>query len=166
MSQNHLPRSLIILLFFLVAVTFFVGTLRTFAPAHAAIVLENLAQKADLPSADKIIPTSTSIADFPSLGPTPTPSPTSFLPPPTGDAIFMPTPPPTFTPMATPPTSFLPPPTGDAIFNPTPPPTFTPMATPIPEQGYADTTGIIALAILLVVVILVGLAWGGRRPRI
>lgn len=138
MNQTHLPRSLIILLFFLVAVTFFVGTLRTFAPVHAAIVLENLTQKADLPSADKIIPTSTSIAYYPSLGPTPTPPPNSFLPPPTGDAIF----------------------------NPTPPPTFTPMPTPIPKQEYVDTTGIIALAILLVVVILVGLAWDGRRPRI
>jgi predicted acyltransferase len=39
------------------------------------------------------------------------------------------------------------------------------MATPIPESGYADTTGIIALAILMVVVMLVGMVWGGRSPR-
>jgi len=41
----------------------------------------------------------------------------------------------------------------------------TPNPTPIDKTVYADTTGVIALAILMVVVILVGMAWGGRRPR-
>jgi hypothetical protein len=123
MNQTHLPRSLIILLFILVAVTFFVGTLRTFASAQAATVLDDLTQKADLP-------TSTSIADFP------TPSPT-----PTDGGPFMPTPPPTYTPMP------------------------TAIPTPISEQEYvADMTGIVGLAILMVVVMLVGVAWGGRSP--
>jgi hypothetical protein len=39
------------------------------------------------------------------------------------------------------------------------------MVTAIPNPGYADTTGIIAMGILLVVVILIGLALGGRSPR-
>ncbi len=47
----------------------------------------------------------------------------------------------------------------EEIFTPTPNP------TPIDKTVYADTTSIIALAILMVVVILVGIAWGGRRPR-
>jgi septal ring-binding cell division protein DamX len=46
-------------------------------------------------------------------------------------------------------------------FTPTP----TPTPTPIDNTVYADTTGIIALATLMVVVILVGMAWGGRHPR-
>jgi hypothetical protein len=41
----------------------------------------------------------------------------------------------------------------------------TPTPTEEIDQGYADTTGIIALAILMVVVILVGVAWGGRKSR-
>lgn len=121
MNHTHLPRSLIILLFILVGVTFFVGTLHTFAPARAATVLADLA------------PTSTSMADFPPPGPTPTPPPASLLPPPTEDATLLQTPPPTYTP------------------NPTALPDYT---------IYADTTGVIALAILLVVVVLVGMAFG------
>ncbi|MCX6034480.1 MAG: hypothetical protein NTV38_05830, partial [Chloroflexi bacterium] len=131
MNHTHLPRSLVILLFILVASTFFMGTLRAFVPVRAAIVLDDLAQKADLP-------TSTSIADFPTPGPTPTPPPPSLLPPPTDGGPFMPTPPPTYTPMP------------------------TAIPTPLSKKVYADTTGIIALAIFMVVVILVGVAWGGR----
>ena len=134
MNHTHLPHSLVILLFILVAGTFFVGTLLTFASAHAAIVLEDPAPKADLP-------TSTSVAVFPTPGPTLTPLPASLLPPPTGEAIFMPTPPPTYTPVP------------------------TAIPTPISHTVYADTTGIIALAILLVVVVLIGTVLGERKPR-
>jgi len=137
MNHPHLPRSLIILVFFLVAATFLVGTLNTFAPAHAAIVLEDQAQKADLPSVVTITPTSTSIADFPPLLPTLIPPPTSLLPPPIDNATSI----------------------------STPPPTLTPMPIPISNPGYADTTGIIALAILMVVVMLVGMVWGGSTSR-
>ena len=126
MNRNHNPRSLVILLFILVAGTFIVGTLRTFAPARAATVLSDLA------------PTSTSMADFPPPGPTSTPPPASLLPPPTGEATSEPTPPPTYT------------------LNPTALPDYT---------VYADTTGVIALAILLVVVVLVGMAFGQRNLR-
>ena len=48
---------------------------------------------------------------------------------------------------------------------PTPAPTLTPTPLPAPIPASADTTGIIALAILLVVITLVGLAWGGGGPR-
>jgi hypothetical protein len=136
MNQPHLPRSLIILLFILVAVTFFVGTLRTFAPALAAPGLEDMSQKADLPSTNEIMLTSTLIANFPPPGPTWTPPPASLLPPPTVEETFMPTPAPTPTPIL------------------------------ILEKGYADTTGIIAMGILLVVAILIGMAWGGRGLRV
>jgi hypothetical protein len=37
--------------------------------------------------------------------------------------------------------------------------------TPVLEKGYADTNGIIALGIVLVVVILIGVTWGGRNSR-
>jgi hypothetical protein len=137
MNQTHLPRSLIILLFILVTATFIVGTLRTFTSAHAATVLNVLAQKTNLPSAGgNMASNSTLTADFPSPGPTLTPPPTFLLPPPTPAETLMPTPPPTLTP------------------------------TPIPEPEYiADTTGIIALVILLVFVMLVGMAWGLRGHR-
>ena len=118
MNPPHQSRALILLLFILVAITFFGGTLRTFTRAYAATVLENPTSKADLPSGDNISPTSTSIAVFPSPGSTPTP-----------------------------------------------PPTFTPTAAPTSELEYGDTTGIIYMAILLVVVILVGMASGRRSPR-
>lgn len=118
MNQTHLPRSLIILLFILVVATFFVGTLLAFAPAQAATVLEDRSHRADLSSTDKDLPqNSTSIADFPPPGLTPTPPPVSLLP------------------------------------------------DPIDNTIYADTTGIIALAILLVFVVLFGLVLGGRTPR-
>ena len=54
-------------------------------------------------------------------------------------------------------------------FIPTPLPTYTeetdlpPKSTPMPIQASADTTGIIALAIVIVTTILVGAAWGVRR---
>ncbi len=41
--------------------------------------------------------------------------------------------------------------------------TLTPNPEPIPIS--ADTTGIIALGVLLVSIILFGLLWGGRRER-
>lgn len=45
-------------------------------------------------------------------------------------------------------------------------PTATILGTPTPVPKYfTDMTGIIALAFLMVVVILVGVAWGGRIPR-
>ncbi len=51
---------------------------------------------------------------------------------------------------------------------PTPVPTNTgtdlpPQSTPVPVPASADTTGIIALAIVIVTTILVGAAWGVRR---
>jgi hypothetical protein len=51
---------------------------------------------------------------------------------------------------------------------PTPVPTNTdsvlpPQSTPMPVPNSADTTGIIALAIVIVTTILVGAAWGVRR---
>jgi ABC-type antimicrobial peptide transport system permease subunit len=51
---------------------------------------------------------------------------------------------------------------------PTPVPTNTytdlpPQSTPTPVPASADTTGIIALAIVIVTTILVGAAWGVRR---
>ncbi|MBI4733200.1 MAG: hypothetical protein HY781_13960 [Chloroflexi bacterium] len=46
-------------------------------------------------------------------------------------------------------------------------PTFSPSATPEQEEGpvSADTTGILALGILLVAVILIGLLWGSSKGR-
>jgi len=41
---------------------------------------------------------------------------------------------------------------------------FTPTPAPLPEF-ITDMTGIITLAVLMVVVILVGVAWGGRLPH-
>jgi hypothetical protein len=138
MNRSHLPRALIILLFILVIVAFFVGTLRTFASARAASVLDDFTQRTNQPSAGEVLaPTSTSTSVIPPLGPTPTPLPTSVLPPATKVA----------TPMST------------------PAPTFTPTPIPEPEEYITDMTGIISLAILLVVVILVGVAWGGRNSR-
>ena len=141
MNHIHLPRSLYIPLFILVACPFIFGTLRSFTPAHAAPVLEDLTNKADQPSARiNVTPTYTSIANTPNLGPTPTSTP---LPP----CIL--------------------PPTDDATSMPTPAPTPSPTATPYPilESAYADTVIITVMAILMVVVILVGMAWGIRSQR-
>jgi hypothetical protein len=129
MNHPHLPRALIILLFFLMVATFFVGTLRTFASAQAVVVLDDRAPTTGLLSVDKnlaVAPTSTTMI--------PTPGHT-LTPPPTKVATSMPTP------ASTP----------------------APTAAPITEQIYVtDMTGIIALAILLVVVILVGVTLSGR----
>ncbi|HEX7621751.1 MAG TPA: hypothetical protein VF359_11220 [Anaerolineales bacterium] len=129
MNHPHLPRALIILLFFLMVATFFVGTLRTFASAQAAAVLDDRAPTTGLLSVDKNLaaaPTSTTM--IPTSGHT-------LTPPPTKVATSMPTP------VSTP----------------------TPTAAPITEQIYVtDMTGIIALTILLVVVILVGVTLSGR----
>lgn len=79
---------------------------------------------------------------------------------------------PTLTPPATYDGTSLPPgptpqsplgPTDTLMPTPAPTLTLTPISAPIPAS--ADTTGIIALAILLVVITLVGLAWGGGGPR-
>jgi hypothetical protein len=122
MNHTHLPRSLVILIFILVVGTFVAGTLRAFVTARAAIEMDDLAQRVDLP-------TSTLIVEFPTPGLTPTPLPASLLPPPTDSLI----------------------------------PTEIP--TPVDHTVYADTIGIIALAILLVVVVLIGTVLGERKPR-
>jgi len=123
MNHTHHPRSLIVLLFILVAVTFFVGTLRAFTPAHAV-------------SNATVTPTTPLVLKTPSTTPAESESET-----------------PVFTPTVTN--------TGQADSDEN----FTPTRTPIPEQEYvADMTGIVGLAILMVVVMLVGVAWGGRSP--
>ena len=135
--MNHMQHSriFIILLSILIAVTFFVGSLHTFTSAQAATVLDDLAPKTGLSSTNReLIPTSTSAADLPPLGPTPTPPSASLLPPPATDAPLMPT-------LA---------------------PTLTPTASPISKKLYADTTGVIALGILMVVVVLIGIILGER----
>jgi hypothetical protein len=139
MNQAHLPRSLVILLFILVAATFFVGILRSFMPAHAAVVLDNLTSKVDLSAA-------TSNADFPSPGPTPTPPPAAQLPTPIGENTSLPTPAPTVTN------------TMQADGE---------LSSDLAEEPLyiSDMTGIIALGILMVVVVLVGVAWSGRVLR-
>jgi hypothetical protein len=101
MNHTHLPRSFVILLFILVAASFFFGITRAFTPAHAVSVAN-------------ATPT-------PALSTTPTESETEKQ-------------------------------------SPTP--------TSIPEPLYfSDMTGIIALGILMVVVILIGVAWGIRHPN-
>jgi hypothetical protein len=129
MYHSNLPRPLIIVLFILVAVSFFVGTLRAFIPAQA------LSNATVTPTVTLILKTPSTTPAEPeneALGSTPTVTNT-------GQAG------------------------SEEGFNPTPTP--TPNPTPIDKTVYADTTGIIAPAILMVVVILVGMAWGGRRPR-
>ncbi len=49
---------------------------------------------------------------------------------------------------------------------PTPEPAETVTATPTPPIASADTTGIIALAIVVVVITLIGMAWGARSFRV
>jgi hypothetical protein len=138
MNQSHLPRLLINLLFMLVAATFFAGVLRAFAPARAALVNDNLAQTTALP-------TSTSLVDFPSPGPALTLPPASSLPPPTRDATSLPTSAPTDTSTPLADTEVYPDLDEEPIY-------------------ITDMTGIIALGILMVVVVLVGMAWGVRNP--
>ena len=123
MNHPHLPRALIILLFILVAGTTLVGSLRSFALAQAAEVIENSSQNGQ----------SAAVAQAPTPTPTTKPSVNS----PTRASI---------------------------LTTPTSTATLTPTSTPIPEPIYVtDMTGIITLGILLVVVILVGVTWGGRR---
>ncbi len=130
MNHPRLPRALIILLFILLAGTFLVGTLRSFASARAATVSEAASLDSRRPG-EALAPTLTSA---------------------TLEA--------TFTGL---PALFLPPPTEVATLAPTPLPTFIPTNTPLPEPAYiSDMTGIVSLGILLVVVILVGVTWGGR----
>ena len=131
------PRALIILLFILVAVTFMVGTLRLFDPIHAAAALQEPDQNGQVPEI-ALAPTVTSTIVSQALQPT--------LPVPTA--------------------SIQTPATAAATLIPTPAPYFTPTYIPVPEKAYTtDMTGIVMLAIVLVVVILVGISWGGRITR-
>jgi heme/copper-type cytochrome/quinol oxidase subunit 2 len=114
MNQIHLPRSLLILIFVVIAATFIFGTLRAFSSANAAASGTNLQSEGGNPA----------------LAPTITPG-------------LTPTPPPSLLPAA-----------DSNIPNPTPGPIYI-----------ADTTGIIALVILLVFVMLVGMIWGVRGDR-
>ena len=136
MDHPRNPRALIILLFILVAATFMVGTLRLFSPVHASI-LQNTNQNG-LNQGAAIAPTLTSTVNPATLQPT--------LPVPTA--------------------SIQTPATAAASLIPTPAPYFTPTSVPVPEQVYTtDMTGIVMLAIVLVLVILVGISWGGRITR-
>jgi hypothetical protein len=122
MNQSHFPRSLIILLFILVSLSFIVGTLRAFTNVHAI-------------STPMVTPAVTLGLNTPSTTPpeseneTPVPSPTAIM---SSQATSMSSSP----------------------------------STPVPVQDYStDMTGIISLGILMVVVVLVGVTWGGRDPR-
>gem|GEM_PF-1780144 len=142
MNHPRLPRSLIILLFILVAGTTLAGSLRSFASTQAADDIEGSSQNGQSAAAV--------------LAPTLTPTTRSTL----GS--------PTLAPTITAPTATLPPsPTGSATPTPTTAATLAPTSTPMPEPVYiTDMSGIITLGILVVVVILVGVTWGGRRvPR-
>lgn len=140
MNPSRLPRTLIVLLFILVAITFLVGTLRSFASAQAAVILEDASQTGPR-SGDAPAPTLTPTLNILTPPPTFTPLPASLLPPATPVETSMPTPEPTVT--------------------------LTPTATPSPPPKLyiTDMTGIVSLGILLVVVILVGVTWGERNLR-
>jgi hypothetical protein len=142
MNHPRLPRALIILLFILVAGTTLAGSLRSFASAQVADDIEDSSQNgqsAAAAQAPTLTPTTRSILGSPTLAPTLT-APTATL---------------------------LPSPTGTATPTPTTAATLAPTSTPIPEPVYiTDMTGIVTLGILVVVIILVGVTWGGRRvPR-
>ena len=139
MTQSHLPRALFTLLFILVGVTFLVGIMRAFVPARAVVVLDTPAQNINLP-------TSTSTADFPSPGPPLTPPPASLLPPATPEETLIQTSAPTVT--------------------NTPRAAVAESSEQASEPIYiSDMTGVTALGILMVVVVLVGITWGGRNFR-
>ena len=139
MTQSHLSRALFTLLFILVGVTFLVGILHAFVPARAVVVLDSPAQNINLP-------TSTSTADFLSPGPPLTPPPASLLPPATPEETLIPTPAPTVT--------------------NTPQAAVAESSEQAPEPIYiSDMTGVTALGILMVVVVLVGITWGERNFR-
>jgi hypothetical protein len=70
----------------------------------------------------------------------------------------------TVTPSSTPQVTSGDTPAGSSSGTPSSTPTLAPSPTP-DVTVYADTTGIIALAVLMVIVILVGVAWGARTPR-
>jgi hypothetical protein len=138
MNHSRLARALIILLFILVSVTFFTGTLRTFALARAAPVLDERDANTGLQLAEVVAITVTSTTSFLTPGSTPIP--------PVATVLASPTP--------------------VETIEATPAPTPTPTATPVPEPEYiTDMTGILALGILLVVVILVGITWGAASTR-
>lgn len=138
MNPPRFPRALITLLFILIASTFLVGTLRFFASAQAAPILEDSTQKNSQDSRVALAPTLTVTVNFSTLEPT----------------------------LAAPTASLQPSPTKAASSTPTLIPTPTPTLIPIPPRKYfTDMTGIISLAIMLVVVILVGIIWGARSSR-
>ncbi len=143
MNHPRLPRALIILLFILVALTTLAGSLRSFASAQAADDIEGGNQNGQISGA--------------ALAPTPTTPPTAkatINSPTLALTLTMPT------------ATLLPSPTGTATLVPTPTPTLIPTTTPVPEPVYTtDMSGIITLAIVLVVVILVGVTLGGRSVR-
>ena len=119
MPHTHLPRSIIILLVILVAVSFFIGTLRAFTPARAVAIASAT------PTSTLVLTKPSSTAAEPeneSLGSTPSVANTTQAA------------------------------SSENI---------TPIPSPTPEPEYiADMTGIIALGILMVFVILVGMIWG------
>jgi hypothetical protein len=124
MAHSHPPFSIIILLFFLIAGTFFVGTLQTFNPTRAAMNLIALQDDTIAP------PTDGASESHPDM------------------TILI--------------SSYQ---TGEETLEPTMALTATPLASAVPDMGYAGTTGIFALGILVVLVILVGLVWGSRSPQ-
>ena len=139
MNHPRLPRTLIVLLFILVAITFLVGTLRSFASAQAAVIFENADQTGPR-SGYALAPTLTLTFNILTPTPTFTALPASLLPLATPVETSMPTPTPTLTPVPT-------------------------NAPPAPLVSSTDMTGIVSLGILLVVVILVGITWGESRTR-
>jgi hypothetical protein len=141
MNHPRLPRALIVLLFILVAVTFLGGTLRSFASAQAATDLGETGQIGP-GTGEALAPTLTSNVSILTPAATFTALPASLLPPVTPVETAIPT------------------------LTPTPEPTLAPTdAPPLPPEYFTDMTGIISLAIVLVVVILVGITWGGSSVR-
>ena len=146
------PRTFVILLCVLVAVTIFIGTMHSFLPAQAAPVSNERAAIIDgISGGRQVASLSTSTASLPPPISTLSPPSGSILPLPTGVVTSM------VTPGSTP------------SLGPTPSliPTHTPVSVPAAADIYiTDMTGIIALTILLVFVIVVGVAWGVRTsPR-
>ena len=146
------PRAFIILMCILVAVTFFIGTMHSFFPVQAAPVSNELAANIDgLSGGRQGALLFTSTASLPPPISTLSPPSGSILPLPTGVVTSL------VTPGSTP------------SLGPTPTliPTHTPVSAPAVADIYiTDMTGIIALTILLVFVIVVGVAWGVRSsPR-
>ena len=137
MNHPRLPRAIIVLLFILVAGTFLVGSLRSFASARAETVFGDVGQIGPVPG-EGLAPTLTSNVNILTAAATFTALPASVLPSATPVETAVPTPAPTLAPTDTP---------------------------PLPPEYFTDMSGIISLAIVLVVVILVGISWGGSSVR-